>query len=122
MFGIQGLAPYWFEVDADVYVGDEGRTALRLDAEYELLLTQKLILQPRIEANFYGKRDAERALGAGLSDLTVAVRLRYELWREFAPYVGIERAGKFGATAEYARAAGEETKETRLVAGVRFRF
>ena len=122
MFGIQGLAPYWFEVDADVYVGDEGRTALRLDAEYELLLTQKLILQPRIEANFYGKRDAERALGAGLSDLTVAVRLRYELWREFAPYVGIERAGKFGATAEYARAAGEETKETRLVASVRFRF
>jgi len=121
-FGIQGLAPYWFEIDATAYVGDEGRTALRLEADYELLLTQKLILQPRIEANFYGKRDAERALGSGLSDLAAGIRLRYEIRREFAPYVGIERAGKFGATADYARAAGEETKETRLVAGVRFWF
>ncbi|MEK6814974.1 MAG: copper resistance protein B [Nitrospirota bacterium] len=121
-FGIQGLAPYWFEVDAAIYIGDEGRTALRLDAEYELLLTQKLILQPKIETDFYGKRDAERGLGSGLAKLTAAVRLRYEIRREFAPYVGIERARKFGATAGYARAAGKDTEETRLVAGVRFWF
>ena len=119
-FGLQGLAPYWFEVDAAAYVGEEGRSALRLEAEYELLLTQKLILQPRIEANFYGERDAERGLGAGLSDLTAGLRLRYEIRREFAPYLGVEWAGKFGATADYAQAAGEDPKETRFVAGLRF--
>ena len=118
--GVQGLAPYWFEVDATAYVGDEGRSALRLDVAYELLLTQKLILQPRIEANLYGERDAERGLGAGLSDLSAGLRLRYEIRREFAPYLGIEWAGKFGATADYARTAGEDARETRFVAGLRF--
>mgnify|MGYP001579189728 CR=1 FL=1 len=121
-FGVQGLAPYWFNVDAAAYLGEEGRSALRLDAEYDLLLTQKLILQPKIETNFYGKRDAERGRGSGLSDLAVAVRLRYEIWREFAPYIGIERAAKFGGTADYARAAGKDAKETRFIAGLRFWF
>lgn len=121
-FGVQGLAPYWFEVDATAYVGGDGRTALRLAAEYELLLTQKLILQPHIEVNFYGKRDVERELGSGLSDLMAGVRLRYEIRREFAPYVGIEWGRKFGGTADYARAAGEDTGESRLVAGLRFWF
>jgi copper resistance protein B len=121
-FGVQGLAPYWFEVDAAAYVGESGRTALRLEAEYELLLTQKLILQPRIETNVYGKRDAARERGSGLSDLAAGIRLRYEIKREFAPYVGIEWAAKYGATADYARAAGEDAKETRLVAGLRFWF
>jgi copper resistance protein B len=121
-FGVQGLAPYWFEIDATAYVGDEGRSALRLEADYELLLTQKLILQPRVEANLYGKRDAERALGSGLSDLTIGVRLRYEIRREFAPYVGIERANKYGATADYVRAEGQRTSESRIIAGLRFWF
>ena len=118
--GVQGLAPYWFEVDAAAYIGEQGRTALRLGAEYELLLTQKLILQPRLEADFYGQQDAARELGSGLSSLITGVRLRYEIRREFAPYVGVERGGKFGGTADYARAAGMRTKETRVVAGVRF--
>jgi len=118
--GIQGLAPYWFEVDIAAYLGEEGRSALRLDVEYELLITQKLILQPRIEVNFYGQRDVERELGSGLSDLSAGVRLRYEIRREFAPYIGVEWAGKYGATADYARAAGGDVKETRLVAGLRF--
>ena len=118
--GVQGLAPYWFEVDAAAYIGEQGRTALRLSAEYELLLTQKLIMQPRVEANFYGKQDAASELGSGLSDLTTGLRLRYEIHREFAPYVGVEWGGKFGGTADYARAAGERTNETRVVAGVRF--
>lgn len=121
-FGVQGLAPYWFEVEAAAYVGESGRTALRLEAEYELLLTQKLILQPRIETNVYGKRDAARERGSGLSDLAAGIRLRYEIKREFAPYVGIEWVAKYGATADYARAAGEDAKETRLVAGLRFWF
>ncbi len=121
-FGVQGLAPYWFEVDATAYVGEQGRTALRLGAEYELLLTQKLVLQPRLEANVYGKRDAEREIGSGLSDLTLGLRLRYEIRREFAPYIGIERVALFGDTADFARAAGEDSKETRYVAGLRFWF
>lgn len=121
-FGIQGLAPYWFEVDATAYVGEQGHTAVRLAAEYELLLTQKLILQPRIEANFYGKRDAERELGSGLSDLVAGVRLRYEIRREIAPYVGVERSDKFAGTADFARADGHDTQETRVVAGLRFWF
>jgi copper resistance protein B len=121
-FGIQGLAPYWFEVDAAVYVGQGGRTALRLDAEYELLFTQRLILQPKIETDVYGKADAARGLGSGLSEAKAALRLRYEIRREFAPYIGIEWARKFGRTADFARAAGKDTGETRLVAGVRFWF
>ncbi len=121
-FGVQGLAPYWFEVDAAAYVGDKGRTAFRLGAEYELLLTQKLVLQPRLEINAYGKGDAALGIGSGLSDGVAGLRLRYEFTRQFAPYVGVERAGKFGKTADLARAAGEKTDETRWVAGVRFWF
>lgn len=121
-FGVQGVAPYWFEVDSAAYVSDSGQSALRLSADYELLFTQRLILQPRIEANFYGKSDAARALGAGLSDLTLGLRLRYEIRREFAPYLGIEWSGMYGGTADYARAEGGATKETRYVAGLRFWF
>ena len=121
-FGIQGLAPYWFNVDATAYAGNRGRTALRLGAEYELLLTQKLILQPRIEMNLYGKRDGAREIGRGLSDATAGLRLRYEFTRQIAPYVGVEWARKFGDTADFARAAGEGTQNTRLVAGLRFWF
>ncbi len=121
-FGIQGLAPYWFEVDATAYVGEQGRTALRLDAEYELLLTQKLILQPRFEVNFYGKSDAQRERGSGLSDAALGLRLRYEIRREFAPYIGIERSNKYGGSADFARAEGQRTSESRVVAGLRFWF
>lgn len=119
-FGVQGIAPYWFNVDAAAYLGEEGRSALRLDAEYDLLLTQKLILLPKIEMNFYGKADAARGLGSGLSDASVALRLRYEIRREFAPYIGIERAAKFGGTADAAQAVRNDVKETRFIAGVRF--
>lgn len=121
-FGIQGLAPYWFNVDATAYAGNSGRTAMRLGAEYELLLTQKLILQPRVEMNLYGKRDAAREIGSGLSDAAAGLRLRYEFTRQIAPYVGVEWARKFGGTAELVRAAGEDTRNTRLVAGLRFWF
>jgi len=99
-FGIQGLAPYWFDVDATAYVGSSGRAALRLSGEYELLLTQRLILQPRMEVNLYGRRDEARGLGSGLADAAAGLRLRYEFSRQFAPYVGVEWAGKFGQTAD----------------------
>ncbi len=120
--GIQGLAPYWFELDLAGYLGESGRTALRLDAEYELLFTQRLVLQPKLEMNFYGKADPARGLGSGLSEASVALRLRYEIRREFAPYLGIEWVRQFGGTADLARASGKDTRETRLVAGLRFWF
>ena len=120
--GIQGLAPYWFEVDATVYAGDQGRTAFRLGAEYELLLTQRLVLQPRMEANFYGSKDAEREIGAGLSTLVAGLRLRYEILREFAPYIGVDWNSKLGETADMARADGASTMTTNIVAGVRMWF
>lgn len=120
--GIQGLAPYWFEVDATAYVGEQGRTALRLAGEYELLLTQRLILQPRVEANFYGKNDDARERGSGLSDARLGLRLRYEIRREFAPYLGIERSNKYGGSADFARTGGQRASESRVVAGLRFWF
>lgn len=121
-FGVQGLAPYWFEVDATGYVGKNGRTALALEAEYEVLLSQKLILQPRVETNLYGKSDLARGLGSGLSDLAVGLRLRYEIRREFAPYIGVEWARKFGETEDLARASGQDANEVKGIAGVRFWF
>ncbi|MEK6747835.1 MAG: copper resistance protein B [Pseudomonadota bacterium] len=117
--GVQGLAPYWFEVDATAYLGEAGRVALKLGAEYELLLTQKWILQPRIGIDFNGQNDAARSVGAGLSDVTAGVRLRYEIRREVAPYAGVAWVGKFGGTADYVHAAGLNTREIRVMAGVR---
>lgn len=120
--GFDGLAPYWFEVDGSFYLGEQGRTALTVEAEYELLFTQRLILQPRAEVQVYGKDDPERARGSGFSDAAIGLRLRYEFLREFAPYVGVDWAAKFGGTAAYVREAGGDAKETRAVAGLRFWF
>jgi copper resistance protein B len=121
-FGIQGLAPYWFDVEATFYVGQSGRTAFRFESEYELPLTQRLILQPRFEANLYGRDDPQHGIGSGLSDAAAGLRLRYEFTRKFAPYVGVEIERKFGRTADFARNAGEPAFDPRLVAGIRFWF
>jgi copper resistance protein B len=121
-FGMQGLAPYWFEVDITGYIGEDGRSALGLEFEYEILFSQKLILQPRIEADLYAKDDAANGVGAGLSEVSAGLRLRYEFSREFAPYIGVEWAAQYGNTAELSRAAGLYPQETRAVAGVRFWF
>lgn len=120
--GVQGLAPYWFGVEATAYLGEGGKTALRLSADYDILLTQRLILQPGAEFNFYGQRDPERGLGDGLSNATAGVRLRYEFSRQFAPYLGVEWKGKYGSTADVARDAGEPVQEVRWIGGVRFWF
>jgi copper resistance protein B len=100
--GIQGLAPYFFETDAALFIGDSGRTALRLESKYELLFTQRLILTPEIEVNFYGQDGVDVGIGSGLSDLEVGLRLRYEIRREFAPYIGVNWSKLFGATADFA--------------------
>lgn len=120
--GVQGLMPYWFEVDATAYVGPSGRTALRISAEYDLLLTQTLYLQPSVEANFYGKNDKAREIGRGLSDAKAGLRLKYEVTRQFVPYIGVEWSSKFGQTADYAQEEDESKHETRFVAGISFRF
>ena len=121
-FGVQGLAPYLFESEATLFVGEEGLTNLRLEAEYEILFTQKLILVPAVEANFYGKEDEELGIGEGLTDIEAGLRLRYEIRREFAPYIGVNWERQFGDTAAKTRGAGDDVSETTLVAGVRFWF
>lgn len=121
-FGVQGLAPYWFELAATAYVGERGRTALRVEAEYEALLTQRWVLQPRLELNAYGKDDPALRIGSGLSDAALGLRLRYEIRREFAPYVGVEWSRRFGRSAEFARANGGSAGEVQWVAGVRLWF
>jgi copper resistance protein B len=118
-FGVQGLAPYWFEIGATAYVGDAGRTALRLEVDYDLSLTQRLILQPRVEVNAYGEADRAARVGAGLSDAEVGLRLRYEIRRELAPYVGVERSWLFGGTADFARSDGRVAANTKWVVGLR---
>lgn len=120
--GVQGLAPYWVYVEATAYLGEQGRTAFRLELEYDLLITQKLILQPRIEANIYGKQDLTRQLGNGLADFEAGIRLRYELNRQFAPYMGVEWTNQIGKTAELQMINGQASDQTRLVAGVHFWF
>ena len=121
-FGVQGLAPYWFDVEATGYLGNAGRSALHLATSYDLLITQRVVLQPRVEANLYGKDDPARQIGSGLSDATAGLRLRYEFTRQFAPYVGVEWSGKFGRSADFARIAGEKTRQTAIVAGLHFWF
>ena len=118
-FGIQGLAPYWFELGATAYVGDSGRTALRIEADYDLSLTQRLILQPRTEINAYGDSDRTAGTGAGLADAEIGLRLRYEIRREFAPYVGVEWSRRFGETADFVRDEGLSPTDTRWVVGIR---
>lgn len=118
-FGIEGLAPYFFEVSATGYVSSEGHFAAKLEGSYDLLITQRLILQPQIEMNVYSKPDPARGLGTGLADLDTGLRLRYEFSRKFAPYIGMSFAQSFGGTANYARAAGERTSDLRFVFGVR---
>ena len=121
-FGLQGLAPYWFELDMTAYVGERGNTAFTLEAEYELLLTQKLIIQPRAEITLYGKNDKQNELGSGLSSSAIGFRVRYEFTRKFAPYIGVEWSNKFGNTADYATSSGQSNNNTAFVAGIKFWF
>jgi copper resistance protein B len=120
--GVQGLAPYWFEVEFTAYLGAEGRTHFRGEVEYELLLTNRLVLQPIVEVELFGKSDPERGIGAGLSTTEAGFRLRYEFRREFAPYIGVTWNNKFGKTADFAEAAGEDTGGARVVVGLRLWF
>tara|TARA_R110001592_G_scaffold310571_1_gene585202 strand:- start:1451 stop:2392 length:942 start_codon:yes stop_codon:yes gene_type:complete len=120
--GVQGLAPYWFELDATAYLGSAGQTEFVFDSEYEMLITQRLILQPRAEFTVRGKDDPQNLLGSGLANAALSLRLRYEISRQFAPFIGVETEKNFGSTADLLNGNGESVKDTRYFAGVRFWF
>lgn len=122
VIGVQGLAPYWFEVDAAAFVSEKGDVTARIEAEYDMLLTQRLVLQPRLELELSAQDIPERAIGSGATGLDAGLRLRYEIKREFAPYIGVEWQNSFGETANFIDAGGGETDQTVFVLGLRTWF
>lgn len=120
--GIEGLAPYWFEVSAQAFLSNRGDAHLRLEGSYDQRISQRLILQPAAEINVAAQDVPELGIGSGVSDVELGLRLRYEFAREFAPYVGVNWERKLGDTARFARADGERASATSLVMGVRFWF
>ena len=121
-FGLMGLAPYKFEVQATAYIGQSGQTAAQVEVEYDTLFTNRLIGQWKLEANFHGQEDELRGIGAGLGTMEAGFRLRYEITRQFAPYVGVVREWAFGGTADLRRENSERVSDTRVVLGLRFWF
>ena len=117
--GMQGLALYNFEAEATMFVGPGGQAAARVAGTYDLLITNRLILQPSVEVNFYAKDDPQRGIGSGLSNSSLGLRLRYEIKRQFAPYFGVTWDRFYGSTADFARRSGQDLKDFRWVAGVR---
>lgn len=122
VLGIQGLAPYWFDVEANAFLSEGGRLSARFEAEYDFLLTQRLVLQPRIETGLSASSDTARGVGRGINDVELGVRLRYEVSRQFAPYIGFNWARKVGDTADLVRARGEEVREYGVMVGLRAWF
>lgn len=120
--GVQGMAPYRFEVSATVYIGEDGRVAANVEAEYTLRITNRLVLQPLVEVDIAAKDDPDYGIGRGVSGFEAGLRVRYEIGRRFAPYVGVVHERVFGDTAGYRRADGESARGTRWVAGVRIWF
>ena len=120
--GLVGVAPYKYELEATLYVGDSGRTAARLEAEYDTLLTNRLIIQWRAEVEGYGEDDASRMIGSGLSTVEAGFRLRFEITRKFAPYFGVAWERAYAGTADLRREAGLEVDDTQFVGGLRAWF
>jgi len=120
--GFEGLAPYYFETEAMLFIGESGQSQLRLSTEYEFMFTQKLVFSPEIEANIYGKDDVQRGLGSGLSDIEIGLRLRYEIRREIAPYIGVTWHQLYAGTADIAESNNAETSDTAFVIGIRAWF
>lgn len=120
--GFEGLAPYWFDIEGALFLSNKGDLLARLEGYYDQRVTQRLILQPRAEINLSAQHVPKRHLGSGVTDAELGVRLRYEIAREFAPYVGVSWERQFGDTARYARANGEDTGGASLVVGIRAWF
>ncbi|WP_345724387.1 copper resistance protein B [Qipengyuania vesicularis] len=122
VLGVQGLAPYMWHVDGALFLSDRGDITARIEGEYDQKITQRLILQPRVELELSAQDIPERAIGAGLTKIEPGLRLRYEIAREFAPYVGVEYEAKLGETADIAKAAGEDPDGVKLLLGIRAWF
>jgi copper resistance protein B len=120
--GFEGTAPYGIDVDAALFVGESGRAGLRLKAEYELALTQRLMLVPDLEINAHRENDAATGTGSGLSDMSLGVRLMYGLTDRVTPYVGIVWDRSFGNTSEFAKAEGDDNDSTRFNLGIQAWF
>lgn len=122
VIGVQGLAPYLFEIDAALFVSHRGDVTARIEAEFDQRITQRLILQPRAEANLSAQGIRELGIGAGLDQIEIGARLRYEIAREFAPYIGVEQSWRIGEGADIARLRGQDPSATSFIAGIRFWF
>jgi copper resistance protein B len=120
--GVETLLPYWIETQGALFLSDQGDVLGRLEGGYDLRLTQRWILQPRAELNFAAQNRPEAKTGSGLSTAELGLRLRYELRREFGPYVGVSYERSYGRTADYARAAGRNVDDASLVLGIRAWF
>jgi copper resistance protein B len=120
--GFYGLSPYWFEIDSAIFIGEDDQVNLRLEAEYEFMLTQKWVLYPEIEINWFSEDDEELGIGSGMAQLEAGLRLRYEITRQIKPYIGIHHEQLHGDTKDIANAGGEKTSDTQAVAGIRFWF
>lgn len=120
--GFEGLAPYMFEVEGALFLSNKGDLLARLGGYYDQRITQRLVLQPRVELNLSAQDVPENRLGSGLTNAELGLRLRYEITRQFAPYIGVSYDAKTGRTADFARAAGEDPTTTSFVAGVRLWF
>lgn len=122
VIGIEGIAPFWFDVDARLFLSNKGDLLGRIEGYYDQRITQRLIAQPRAEVNLAAQTVRETGIGAGLSNLELGLRVRYEFKPEFAPYLGVEWVRQFGDTARLVRQAGEEASIINVVAGVHFWF
>ncbi|HEX8444956.1 MAG TPA: copper resistance protein B [Allosphingosinicella sp.] len=122
VLGVQGLAPYWFEVDAAAFLSAKGDLTARVEAEYDQRVTQKLILQPRVEFDLAAQDVPELGIGSGLSTAELGLRLRYEFKPQLAPYVGVEYERAFGGTADFRRAKGEDAGGWSFLVGLRAWF
>jgi copper resistance protein B len=120
--GFMGVAPYWFEIDTALFIGESNQVGLRFTAEYEWMITQRWVLAPEFEFNIHSKDDEVTGTGSGLSDTQLGLRLRYEVKREFAPYIGINWNHKYGKTATFVRGEGGSVDDTQFVAGIRAWF
>ncbi|WP_068874501.1 MULTISPECIES: copper resistance protein B [unclassified Phenylobacterium] len=122
VLGLETLLPYWFEAEGALFLSEKGELLGRVEGSYDFRLTQRLVLQPRAELNFAAEDVPARGVGSGLTDAEIGLRMRYEIKREFAPYVGVVWSRKVGDTARFARAGGEDVEEARVVAGLRAWF
>ena len=122
VLGFEGVAPYWFDVEPVLFISEEGDVSARLTGTYDVLLTQRLIAQSRLELNVAAQEVERFGVGEGLNDIELGVRLRYEIWREFAPYIGVSWLRKLGDSADIARTEGAVVDTLAFVVGVRFWF